>query len=244
MRKKWLLRQIISMLLVASFNFPCLADTKKVVKIDKEQSLILIKAKNNLEDIIENFEKDTKIVEIPNEFEKNQEKLKGIFRSAISEAKATIIETQDVFQKTSTKSKFLLSSNVFFGDLNVHYEYELKEVEELEDKREEYIKVRDNVINLLKDNQLAYDIAATAALLTFNLTITTVPKGASVYYKRKGSNYEESNKATKLILENLDLAKWYVKVHVDGYVDEEKPYNPFKETSNELEFDLKPVSKD
>jgi hypothetical protein len=141
------------------------------------------------------------------------------------------------------------SADVFFDDLRVNYIELLNDLNEnnskptklslvvpvVFDNKEKAGESRIIAMGVLSPfvlNAQAYDLVASdPASLFINIEVKSFPQGATVKYHRRGEDYKLFSDPTNSILKGLARARWYVLFHLDGYVDQEKLYDPYVDKS-------------
>jgi hypothetical protein len=164
---------------------------------------------------------------------------KSFLRSSVYESRKDLWSTRSAFEKYSKSARQREASNIFFGDLAIQY----SQVDEIliTVEKDEYQEIRERAFRLFEYNFLAYKAVAASQSLTFNLAVTSAPrKEASVYFRRKGEDYQKYSNNTDTTIPNLIYAVWYVRVELPGYESEEKQHDPYREPNHALYFDLKP----
>ncbi len=191
---------------------------------------------------------------------------KGALLAAASEAKQNLIKTRGVFLELIPKpqnahkirakkqvSGWLLeriesglglgsteetrrAAQTFFHNFELEYDKTLQDIKELTPGN--YTSVRDNTLQLLDFNASAYAVIASNQSLTFNLIVKSNPPQSAIYYKRKGDPYTLYGSETNATIENLIVAKWYIRVEHLGYVPQEKLHIAQDEMNHVVDFQL------
>lgn len=131
------------------------------------------------------------------------------------------------------------AAKLFFGDIVARYDEHLEVVRKSGPR--EYKAMRDRTLQLLRANYLAFEGAAKGRPLTFDLEVVSAPEGAGISYMRKGdAGYASDGKKTSVTLRNIVRAIWYFRAELPGYKTQEKSFDPYRETSNVLTFQLEP----
>jgi hypothetical protein len=105
-------------------------------------------------------------------------------------------------------------------------------------KRGMYSLAAQAVFRVFEVNELAYNLVADTASLTFNLEVNSTPQGATISYRRRGDPYKQHSSPTNSILRSLPLAIWIVRFQEQGYRDLEVEFNPFVEPNRVITASL------
>jgi hypothetical protein len=163
-------------------------------------------------------------------------KVKEALLDTVSHASVALRKTQSAFEAAAPSAQVLEASGIFFGDISPRYESAAGRLRDAQVN--EYPSARANVLGLLDHNYRAYVVVATKGSLTFDLDVKSVPAGAAVSYKRQGSNYRNAQQ-TNTTIPSLVYAIWIVRAQLDGYEEQEKEHDPFRERNHVVVFDLK-----
>jgi hypothetical protein len=95
------------------------------------------------------------------------------------------------------------------------------------------------VFRVFEQNELAYETVATADSLTFDLDVSTAPQGATISYRRRGDAYHQHPDQTNSTIHALPYAIWTVRLQKQGYRDEEREHDPFREPNHVVTVQLR-----
>jgi hypothetical protein len=95
------------------------------------------------------------------------------------------------------------------------------------------------VFRLFEQNELAYQTVATTDSLTFDLDVSTAPQGATISYRRRGDAYHQHPDQTNSTIHALPYAIWTVRLQKQGYRDEEREHDPFREPNHVVTVQLR-----
>jgi len=150
------------------------------------------------------------------------------------------------------------AASVFFGDLRVSYEdakAQLKDrstrsewsgsfkwaslsSSQVSNQRPAYPVLAQAVFRVFEQNELAYVTVANAESLTFDLDVSTSPEGATISYRRRGDSYRQHPDQTNSVIRALPYAIWTVRLQKQGYRDEEREHDPFREPNHVINVPL------
>jgi hypothetical protein len=169
--------------------------------------------------------------------------------SSFDQELAELKKTEDEFVRLATTPEAVAASRVFFGDLKSRYIEAGQAWKGFEGngtkptvalmRSDDFFATRDDTTALTRDQHSAYTLLAETGSETFDLTVKSFPKEAAISYRRKGDAYTNNPDPTNTEIKNLVYAVWYVHAHLDGYEDDEKPHNPFREKNHQVDFELK-----
>ena len=150
------------------------------------------------------------------------------------------------------------AASVFFGDLRVSYEDAkalLKEGSALSEwsgsfkwaslslgqapsQQPRYPALAQAVFRVFEQNELAYVTVANAESLTFDLDVSSSPEGATISYRRRGDEYRDHPNQTNSVIKSLPYAIWTVRFRKQGYRDDEREHDPFREPNHVINVQL------
>jgi len=158
-------------------------------------------------------------------------------------------ETEERFRKLTDSGKLLDASKIFFGDIRKNYLETRNAISGDGTKFPKNVNWHNQtefsysakslaVFRALEQNVAAYRTAADEGTLYFTLTVASLPDGAEVYLWRRGDQPEKQSDLTKISKE-LVYATWHIRIHKDGFKDEEIIHNASAETNHTIIRELK-----
>jgi len=174
----------------------------------------------------------------------------AILQKDLTEALQALERTEQSFVELGGNDSVLEAGKVFFADLKASYRQVIKDVAVTTIQRNDTAFVKTGFVDqpypllaqgplrVLEQNELAYSLVASKEDLTFNLEVGSVPAGATVFYRRRGDSERQNNKPTNSTIASLPYAIWLVRFHLDGYKDEEREHDPFRESNHVLNVEL------
>jgi hypothetical protein len=181
-------------------------------------------------------------------------------RKKIEEELGFLTATEARFhQLASSPSQLDAEASVFFSDLRISYEdakSQLKDRGALSEWRgslkwaslvsnqgsgeqPRYPVLAQAVIRVFEQNELAYVTVADAGTLTFDLDVTSSPAGATISYRRRGDSFRQHPDQTNSVIRALPYAIWNIRFQKQGYRDEEREHDPFREPNHVINVQLK-----
>jgi hypothetical protein len=181
----------------------------------------------------------------------NRGKLLAILQQNLSEGLEAVEQTQRSFAELGGNQSVLQAGKVFFSDLQTSYRQIIKDLAHgSTDPRNDasfitvgfmdlpYPLLAQGPLRVLEQNELAYSVVANKEDLTFDLEVDSAPAGATVFYRRRGDSEQQNNKPTNSTIPSLPYAIWLVRFHLNGYKDEEREHDPFREPNHVLHVEL------
>jgi hypothetical protein len=95
------------------------------------------------------------------------------------------------------------------------------------------------VFRVFEQNELAYVTVANAKTLTFDLDVSSSPVGATISYRRRGDSYRQHPDQTNSVIRALPYAIWTIRFQKQGYRDEEREHDPFREPNHVINVQLR-----
>jgi len=170
------------------------------------------------------------------EAKKGFEVSRQLLRAKVSETNAAVSRVNDLFMRMSPGPSQKYAAEIFFGDISRGYERVLDSIADLNPQK--YAPVRKSAFQAFERNALAYLVVADDGSLTFDLDTRSNPQGGAVSYKRTGDPYQAHPDPTDTVIHNLAYAIWTVRVQKQGYKDQDKSHDPFREKNHVLVFIL------
>jgi hypothetical protein len=180
-------------------------------------------------------------------------------RNRIDEELGFLAATEARFHAlSSSQPQPYIAASVFFSDLRVSYQ-DAKALLEKESTHSErsglfkraslslgqvpsqqprYPVLAQAVFRVFEQNELAYVTVANAQSLTFDLDVSTNPEGATISYGRRGDSYRQHPSQTNSVIKSLPYAIWTVRFQKQGYRDEEREHDPFREPNHVINVQL------
>ena len=160
--------------------------------------------------------------------------------------------TESAFKDLVKSDTLRKTSEVFFGDLRLNYKSAITSSQTSQRKgavpfrqvvmlvpNEDSAVQAERVLRVLEQNELAYNYAASASSLTFDLEVSSIPAGAEISYRRRGDNFQKHPSATNSTIKSLPLAIWIVRFQKKGFADVEREHDPFRESNHSIVVELK-----
>jgi hypothetical protein len=186
---------------------------------------------------------------------KSSNKLTVLLRQNIEKAVQSLDETEHEFRSLDSASKQQENSQVFFDDLRTSYreashdlkaqglerhgpELLLVAIPQAKTETVIYPVVAQAVLRAFEQNELAYDIAADAQMLTFDLVVSSIPAGATVSYRRRGDEFKRATAPTNSTIKALPFAIWIIRFEKDGFRTIEREHDPFREPNHVVNVEL------
>jgi len=189
--------------------------------------------------------------------------LEPVIRRHVGEALEALAKTQVAFRGLASADTQGDAERVFFEDLRLSYEEVLKGLRKDQKKlapmsreigapasllrvsqqkapQPNYPLVAQAALRPFEQNEAAYNLAANAQSLVFDLTVESNPAGASVCYHRRPDPCHQNPDATNTVLKSLPLAIWIVKFEKSGYKTEQREHDPFRESNHVINVNLQP----
>lgn len=94
------------------------------------------------------------------------------------------------------------------------------------------------VFRVFEQNEVAYVTVANAGTLTFDLDVSSDPAGATISYRRRGDPYRQHPDQTNSVIRALPYAIWTVRFQKQGFRDEEREHDPFREPNHIINVQL------
>lgn len=205
------------------------------VKINREQVMLFTRRAQEVRELT----RKTTLQLSATEKERNFSEFKDTLRRSVSVASNAVKMTSSVFTELSTNEEQKQAARVFFGDLTNLYTDVSEKISTLQPSDPSgYTTLRDATLWVLDHNALAYEVVARTELETFDLDVKSFPQDAVVSYRRRGDNYRVDDQ-TDTTLRNLACAIWIIRVHKDGFQDQEKEHDPFRNSNHVVFFQLK-----
>lgn len=199
--------------------------------LNKEQILILRKAADDLNFKIQNIKaQSSKMFNTPY----SKEIINGL-RDSLFESTKEVKRIQGAFTSVSTNPQLCAFNRIFFNDILDRYDEGQDSLINYGKNSYEVEKSYIKVISTLEYTYKAYSVVAEEGQPKFDLVVISVPNGATIYYRKKGDT-QDGQKTTNATIKNLDYCTWYFKIHLKGYIDEEKPFNPYDASEKVLDF--------
>jgi hypothetical protein len=181
-----------------------------------------------------------------------RDELVAILRAVLNEALKAVERTEESFGRLGDEKSALAAGEIFFADLKASYRLALEDLvsPQAQLKKEvrfsaasfvddpRYPALAQGTLRVLEQNVLAYNSVANDRDLFFDLDVTSVPAGATVFYKRKGDPEQKGAKPTNSTIPNLVKAIWFVRFQAPGYQDEVREHNPWNEPNHVLNVEL------
>ena len=152
-----------------------------------------------------------------------------------AEEASAVAKTRAAFLKLAETAPQRQGAQAFFNHFQVRYTALSGDVKQLTSSS--YKQMRDRTLQLIDENQRAYEVVAAKESLTFNLEVRSTPGGASLAYKRTGDPYESHDRPTETTIENLIYAIWTVQATL-GSTRKEQTHDPYRASNHVLSFDL------
>ncbi|MGA7853525.1 MAG: hypothetical protein WCA15_09380 [Candidatus Acidiferrales bacterium] len=185
-----------------------------------------------------------------------------VIRKNVSKALESLEKTQIAFRNLGGTSREEVTERVFFDDLRLSYQEFVKALDKSQATLRDVTSgatvprvlttarhtnapqsnaplVAQAALRPFEQNVAAYNLAADAQSLTFDLTVDSSPAGASTCYHRRGDACHQNPDATDTVIKSLPLAIWIVKFDKSGYRSEEREHDPFREPNHVIHVDLK-----
>ena len=207
----------------------------KEARLSEEQALILKRAADLLLDRAQKTSMGLTLLQ-----EYSLVSRTDYLRTSVANTLEDIEQLKTKFKAALTDENQRATADRFFSDVMAHYQSD--EPKGIDDN-EKYQFAVNSTFQSLSYNYKALLTVADAKSLTFDLQITSVPQEGTISLKRKGDDYQTCSNRTNATVQNLTYAQWYVRVHVDGYEDQEQMHDPFREPNHVLQFVLKPKPK-
>ena len=144
------------------------------------------------------------------------------------------------FEGLSTNADQIRASHIVFGNLQDSHSSLSRTLEGWQDRScHPIIRL---TANELDRTARLYTLITADRRMTFHLLVVSEPQGASVLRKREGDvAYKRHSSPTNTTLEHLAWATWMIRLRKDGYHEEEKEYDPSRETVRAVHFLLRPL---
>jgi hypothetical protein len=94
------------------------------------------------------------------------------------------------------------------------------------------------VFRAFEQNELAYKIVSDSGTLVFDLDVSSSPTGATVSYRRRGDHYRQNVNPTNTVIKELPYAIWQVRFQKQGYREEEREHDPFRDPNHFVHVEL------
>jgi hypothetical protein len=184
---------------------------------------------------------------------------KGLLQTYLREANSDLDKTEDAYKnKGENNASSAKAVNAFFDDIRFEYG-EAQRILDNETAQSHRIGPRllpvgviataDSPIGLgrgseavLKSTQhviSAFHLAASSAMMTFDLDVSSKPKGATVSYRqRTDPKFQELGDKTNCQIPNLYRAGYIILLHMAGYEDQPIEFNGAESTETSIHVDL------
>ena len=100
------------------------------------------------------------------------------------------------------------------------------------------IKIAQDLLAVMQRHMEAYEVIADAERVTFDLRLSSVPKGAQVSYFRTDEPVDKAPCSTECGL-TLPFALWTFDFNLEGYRKESRQLDPYSDRRREFEVDFK-----
>jgi hypothetical protein len=181
-----------------------------------------------------------------------------VLQKNILQALQSLDNTEKTFLGLDSSQSQQSTATVFFGDIRLSYQDALSELDKRKNARHtsgepQWIAVSQSAagqqdrrypvsaadtLRAFEQNELAYEKAADTQSLVFDLTVNSNPSGASISYRRRGDPVHKNPDQTNTVIKNLPYAFWIVLVHKQGYTDEEREHDPYREPNHVINVEL------
>jgi hypothetical protein len=216
---------------------------KEPVKITERQRVFLRAEAKKVRERLKKTKKDIKNLEKPinqnliiKNFVINYPGLQSALAESIANASEVVSQNQSTFNELSENEHQKQAAEVFFGDIRTRYDITSQKIEGLGEAS--YSTVRNETLRALELNAQAYETVAAIGTETFDLEITSTPPTADISYKRAGESYGDSGRITPTTILNLVYAVWTIRLRKQGFEDQEKTHDPYREKNHVVHFDL------
>jgi hypothetical protein len=182
-----------------------------------------------------------------------------LLRANTKEAFQALEETQSTFHKLAGPESQAGAAEIFFGDLRKSYEDVLLDLERERTRpslggslgwpflmvttwtptpQTRYPVLAQAVFRAFEQNELAYKIVSDSGTLVFDLDVSSSPTGATVSYRRRGDHYRQNVNPTNTVIKELPYAIWQVRFQKQGYREEEREHDPFRDPNHFVHVEL------
>jgi hypothetical protein len=197
------------------------------------------------------------------EIQNLKEKIRQSRASALPQILATNIENeiraidkiQATYQQLGTDDRQAIQNSItFFSDIKTSYTEARRLISGERakyspasftlnshvSKEDVYPAIAQVTLRAFEHNERAYETAASAETLAFDLKVTSSPPGAVISYRRRGDDtYAKASEPTNATVPSLIYAIWIVRVEIlNPYSCQEIEHNAVNESYHVLHFDL------
>lgn len=230
---------LITLLLVMLLMSPAPAWSQQHLKISTKQIELLQNSSNYLRELTgESKHEIDRTQKLFYEKAVSLEQLVSSLTSPLESSKDAIQKTEMQFLEVSESDQIRNEGRMFFGSILIQHDLVLKEIAETRDSSDKFPRMRDSAIFTVETAALALSVVAHEGFLTFDLDVKSEPEVGVVSYKRIGDSYKQAPDPTNTVIPNLVYAIWMVRVQKQGYKDQEKPHDPFREKNHVMFFVL------
>lgn len=227
MKRFKLLSLLVISIFLSSFHKP---ESRK--GLNSEQVLILRKAANDLNFKIQNFKaQSSKKFNTP-----VKQELYNSLRDSLFQSTKEVKKIQSAFIAASSNGCLCSFARNYFNDILYRYDECQDSLISYNQKFDYGDKSYAKVLSVYEYNYKAYSVVAEEKEPHFDLAITTTPYGATIYYWKEGDKPEAFHKTTLATIKNLDYCTWHFSIHLDGYIDVQKDFDPYNEKEKVLDF--------
>jgi hypothetical protein len=183
----------------------------------------------------------------------NKGELTPLLSENLNSAAIALSKTQAEFIKLTPTQEQVANAEVFFRDLKTGYEdafHLMKSTSShagiflmpVSDDQKYWgadpLVVAAVALRPLEENELAYNVVASAGSLTFDLEVESAPPGAVVSYHRRGDAPHANPNPTNSTIHSLPYAIWVIKFEKAGYKPVEREHDPFREFNHVVHVEL------
>jgi hypothetical protein len=178
-----------------------------------------------------------------------------ILRKSVQDAMTDLDRTEAAYKEKGDKDappSYEKAVNTFFGDIRLTYREALKSLTDnsalLRQTEPRLVRVNsvtsvsssrlnpasEAVLTSILRNAKAYDILASSKTFYVNLVVFSEPKGATISYRRRGGEYQSLDHETDWRIENLERARYDIRLQKQGYEDKVVPFDAMNSNSTSI----------
>jgi len=179
-----------------------------------------------------------------------------LLRDRVKKEVLSLSETESKFRELSAEGKESAASIAFFSDLHATYSEVLSGLATGGSNNHAKTLRGDGMllpiaydpkltnaalplaalatIRAFEGNALAFALVAETGSLTFDLSVSTVPQGATISYKRRGDEYKINPSPTNSVIRALPRAIWQFHFHMTGYDDKDVEFDSIRDSDRSL----------
>jgi hypothetical protein len=175
----------------------------------------------------------------------------ALLLGGLNDAAAELATTEKTYKEQGKEPSYIPAIDMFFGDIKLTYDQAIKALTDSSVRapqtgpRLKSVNAvlgspspRDLALGSIERNIKAYALAVSNKAISFNLEVTSEPMGAQIFYKRDDEDFQRWGHDTNATLYNLIRAAYTIRLQLDGYVTQDRPFDANKDPSTSINIPL------